>query len=236
MRTITLGVVTTLLAVGTAEAAIEISAARIEAGEIVVLGRVARANEKVTFEDRFEVVSGRDRRFTWRATYHPATCVVTVKSDPDVREIVIANCGQTGPKGDAGPKGEGGVAGVIGTTGSQGPAGPKGDKGEAAAAPRLAIGTVTEGASAAATLAGTPGEPVLNLVLPRPATPPATASTVLRVVSRSCQGQTACQAACEADEALLAAAPNPAERTLAAATWSGEAVPAEVRIVCGKTK
>lgn len=237
MRTITFGVVATLLAVGTAEAAIEISAARIESGELVVLGRVTRANEKVTFDDHFEVVSGRDRRFTWRAAYHPAKCVVTVKSDPDVRDIVIANCGQTGPKGDAGPKGEAGAAGAVGMAGPQGAVGPKGDKGEAAAAPRLAVGTVTEGASASATLAGTPAEPVLNLVLPKAATPPAAAATaVLRVVTKSCQGQASCQASCEADEALLTAAPNPAERTLAAATWSGEAVPAEVRIVCGKTK
>ncbi|MDC7788519.1 collagen-like protein [Rhodoplanes sp. TEM] len=210
MRTITMGVMASLLAVGTAEAAIEISAARIEAGEIVVIGRVTRPNEKVTFDDRFEVVSGKDRRFTWRAAYHPGDCTVTVKSEPDTRDIVVANCGQAGPKGDKGDRGEAGAPGAAGApgvagaagpqgpagpTGQQGPVGPKGDRGEAA-----------------------------------PAAAP------IRVVTKSCQGQAPCQASCEADEVLLTAVPNPGERTLVAATWAGETVPAEARLVCARTK
>ncbi|MFD2180989.1 collagen-like protein [Rhodoplanes azumiensis] len=221
MRTLTLGVMATLLAVGSAEAAIEISGARIEAGEIVVIGRVTRPNEKVTFDGKFEVVSGKDRRFTWRAAYHPGDCTVTVKSEPDTREIVIANCGQAGPKGDKGDKGDAGAPGAVGAagpagpTGQQGPvgpAGPKGDKGD-------------KGDKGEAGAAGPAGMAAA-----------ATAASMLRVVSKACQGQAPCQASCEADEVLLTAVPNPGERTLVAATWTGDAVPSEAKLVCAKTK
>lgn len=244
MRTITMGVVATLLAVGTADAAIEISAARIEAGEIVVLGRVTRPNEKVTFDDKFEVVSGKDRRFTWRATYHPGDCTVTVKSEPDTREIVVANCGQAGPKGDKGDrgdKGEAGAQGPAGMGGPQGPAGPTGAAGIAGApgpqgpagpagpaGPTGPVGPAGQkgdrGEAGAAGAAGTAGAAAMAAVAP------------LRLLAKTCQGQSPCRATCEADEALLVAVPDPTEKTLAAATWRGDTVPAEVRIVCGKAK
>ncbi|RAI45243.1 collagen-like protein [Rhodoplanes roseus] len=227
MRTITIGVVATLLAVGSAQAAIEISAARIEAGEIVVIGRVTRPNEKVTFDDRFEVVAGRDRRFAWRAAYHPGGCTVTVKSEPDVREIVIANCGQTGAKGDKGDKGDRGDAGAPGPIGAPGPVGAPGPAG-APGSQGPAGPAGPQGAAGPAGPKGDRGEPGQATSAPAPAMP-------LRVVTTSCQGQSPCQATCELDEVLLTALPNPAERTLVAASWTGEA-PAEVRLVCAKTK
>lgn len=229
-----MGVMASLLAVGTAEAAIEISAARIEAGEIVVLGRVTRPNEKVTFDDRFEVVSGKDRRFTWRAAYHPGDCTVTVKSEPDTRDIVIANCGQAGPKGDKGDRGEAGTPGaagapgMAGAAGPQGPAGPTGQQGPVGPAGQ-------QGPAGPAGPAGTAGPQ--GPVGPKGDRGEAvSAAAAIRVVTKSCQGQAPCQASCEADEVLLTAVPNSGERTLVAATWTGEAVPAEARLVCARTK
>lgn len=247
MRLIITGAALLIAGAGTAHAAIEISAARIEAGEIVVLGRVAKPNEKVTFDDRFEVVSGRDRRFVWRAAYHPGDCTVTVKSDPDVREIVIANCGQTGPKADKGERGEPGPKGDAGPAGPAGPAGERGaqgERGEPGTTPRLTIGTVTEGPAPGATITGSAAEPVLDIVLPRPAAaPPPTPAAptpvitpVLRAVTQACQGQAPCEASCGGDEALLAATPAPADRTFASARWTGGDIPAEARIVCGRLK
>ncbi|MBK5960894.1 hypothetical protein CCR97_22195 [Rhodoplanes elegans] len=225
MRTLTLGVMAALLAVGSAEAAIEISGARIEAGEIVVIGRVTRPNEKVTFDGKFEVVSGKDRRFTWRAAYHPGDCTVTVKSEPDTREIVIANCGQAGPKGDKGDAGAAGAPGAPGAVGAAGPAGPTGQQGPVGpAGPKGDKGD--KGEAGAAGAAGAAG----------PAGMAAAATALLRVVSKACQGQAPCQASCEADEVLLTAVPNPGERTLVAATWTGDAVPSEAKLVCAKTK
>jgi hypothetical protein len=98
--------------------------------------------------------------------------------------------GPQGPKGDVGPQGIQGIqgqqgpAGSAGPQGSVGPQGPKGDQGEpgvqgiqglkgdagpagpAGPANVLAIGTVTKGDTASATITGTPPNQVLNLVLP----------------------------------------------------------------------
>lgn len=259
MRSIMLGAALTLVTLGAADAAIQISTAKIEDGQLVISGRVAKANEKVTFDGRFDTMSRSNRRFTWKEVYHPADCTVTVKSADEEREVVIANCGQAGPKGDkgdagpqgaAGPKGDTGPAGTAGTASAAGPkgeAGPKGDpgakgeagpQGEPGPAAKLSIGTVTTGPKASATITGSAAEPVLNLVLPSApaaqaaATPAAT--PVLRAVTATCEGKTSCEAACDAGEALLTATPAPTEQMFAKARWSGDGLPSEARIVCGK--
>ncbi|RAI28576.1 hypothetical protein CH340_23530, partial [Rhodoplanes serenus] len=96
--------------------------------------------------------------------------------------------------------------GPQGRAGPPGPPGPPGPKGE-------------RGEAAA----------------PATATAP-TAAPLLRAVTRGCDGPGACRAACEADEVLITALPIPAERTLTAAAWTGERLPGEVSIVCGRTR
>ena len=81
-----------------------------------------------------------------------------------------------GPQGPQGPQGETGPAGATGPQGPQGEQGPKGDKGDkgdtgatgaTGPANTLAIGTVTKGTEAAATITGSAPNQTLNLVLPK---------------------------------------------------------------------
>ncbi len=69
--------------------------------------------------------------------------------------------GGVGPQGPAGAAGVAGVAGVAGATGATGSAGAAGP------ANTLAIGTVTSGSSASATITGSSPSQTLNLVLPK---------------------------------------------------------------------
>lgn len=74
-----------------------------------------------------------------------------------------------GIQGPTGPKGDKGDTGATGATGATGPQGPKGDKGDTGATPAFAIGTVSTlepGASATASITGTPENPILNLGIP----------------------------------------------------------------------
>lgn len=66
--------------------------------------------------------------------------------------------GATGPQGPQGPQG---------LTGPQGETGPQGATGATGPANTLAIGTVTKGAEAAATITGSAPNQTLNLVLPK---------------------------------------------------------------------
>lgn len=102
--------------------------ARIEAGDLRISGSVRKPNAIVVMDEDISIQADRRGRFVFRLPYRPGTCVVSLKSDEDEREAVIANCapeGQAGPKGDAGPMGQAGAQGQPGETG------PKGDKGEA---------------------------------------------------------------------------------------------------------
>jgi hypothetical protein len=83
--------------------------------------------------------------------------------------------GATGPQGASGPAGAQGLqgaAGATGATGSTGPVGPTGatgatgPSGSTGPANTLAIGTVSNGGSAAATITGTAPNQTLNLTLP----------------------------------------------------------------------
>lgn len=71
------------------------------------------------------------------------------------------------PRGDVGPQGVQGIQGVKGDKGDKGDTGDTGATGPAGPANTLAIGTVTSGASAAATITGTSPNQTLNLTLPK---------------------------------------------------------------------
>lgn len=77
--------------------------------------------------------------------------------------------GQTGPSltGPQGLKGDQGDQGLKGDKGDRGDRGFKGDRGDTGPANSLAIGTVTGGASAGATITGEAPEQTLSLVLPQ---------------------------------------------------------------------
>ncbi|MCJ2088438.1 collagen-like protein [Methylobacterium sp. E-005] len=100
--------------------------ARIEAGDLRISGSVRKPGAIVVLDDDISIQADRRGRFVFRLPYRPATCVVTLKSEPDEREAVVANCA---PEGPAGPPGPQGVAGPPGEPGAKGETGPKGDQG-----------------------------------------------------------------------------------------------------------
>ncbi len=92
-------------------AEIKISGARITEGQLWVLGQADELNTAVTLDDAFEQRTDGRGRFEFRVVYHPATCIVTVKTAAQAKQAVVANCGQAGPKGDPGPEGRPGPPG-----------------------------------------------------------------------------------------------------------------------------
>jgi hypothetical protein len=106
-----------------AAAQFEITAARIAAGDLNVMGSVEAPNTEVTLDDRFTATADAQGRFMFRITYHPATCMVELKAQAHRRCVVVASCGQMGPRGDPGPVGPPGNRGEIGPAGPPGPAG-----------------------------------------------------------------------------------------------------------------
>jgi hypothetical protein len=127
-----------------AEAAVQITDARISNGSLLISGRTDRPNQKVVIDGKSEVISGGNRRFVWAGSYFPENCTVRVQVEAESRDVVIANCGpkgdqgQPGPagpagsqgrQGEAGPAGPAGPAGAAGPPGPTGPVGPKGDAG-----------------------------------------------------------------------------------------------------------
>lgn len=106
--------------------------ARIEAGDLRISGSVRKPGAIVVLDDDISIQADRRGRFTFRLPYRPATCVVTLKAEPDEREAVVANCAPEGPPGPPGPQGAAGPPGETGPrgeTGAKGETGPKGDQG-----------------------------------------------------------------------------------------------------------
>ena len=196
--------------------------ARIEAGDLRVSGSVRKPGAIVVLDDDISIQADRRGRFVFRVPYRPATCVVTLKSEPDEREAVVANCapegppGPPGPQGAAGPPGETGAKGEAGTKGDQGPQGEMGPKGEMGprgeagpqgpAGPQGAPGPKGEpGETGISGLQGAPGPRGLS------GTPGGTgargeagATAVLRPVRKSdCAG--GCTVTCEGGETLVTA-------------------------------
>jgi hypothetical protein len=114
-----------------AHAEISISAARIAAGDLIVMGSVDAPDADVTLDELFTEKTDSRGRFVFRIAYHPATCIVELKARAHRRSVVIANCGQMGPRGEPGPVGPRGNPGEPGVPGPLGPMGPPGPPGEA---------------------------------------------------------------------------------------------------------
>ena len=169
--------------------------ARIEAGDLRISGSVRKPGAIVVLDDDIPVQADRRGRFTVRLPYRPSTCVVTLKSEPDEREAVVANCapegppGPPGPQGAAGPPGETGPRGDQGSKGDQGPKGDTGPQGEAG--PKGEIGSKGD--------AGPQGP-----VGPQGEAGPKGETSGLRPVRKSdCTG--GCTIACAAGETLVTA-------------------------------
>ncbi|WP_342108859.1 collagen-like protein [Methylobacterium sp. SI9] len=105
--------------------------ARIEAGDLRISGSVRKPGAIVVLDDDISIQADRRGRFVFRLPYRPSTCVVTLKSEPDEREAVVANCAPEGPPGPPGPQGVAGPPGETGAKGDQGPQGEMGPKGDA---------------------------------------------------------------------------------------------------------
>ena len=89
-----------IVTAGSALAEIRISGARITEGQLWVLGQADEANASISLDDAFEQRTDSRGRFEFRVVYHPATCIVTVKTAAQSQQAVVAGCGQAGPKGD----------------------------------------------------------------------------------------------------------------------------------------
>ena len=99
---------------GSALADITVSAARITEGLLWVIGDSDEPNARIVLDNAHEAATDRSGGFEFRVVYHPATCIVTLRTSSESRRAVVANCGQAGPKGEAGPAGQPGPAGPPG--------------------------------------------------------------------------------------------------------------------------
>lgn len=102
------------LAASSAQAEINVSVARISEGQLWVIGQVDEPNAVVTLDEGMEQTADGRGRFEFRVVYHPATCIVTIKTPAQIKRAVVAGCGQAGPKGDPGVAGPAGPPGPPG--------------------------------------------------------------------------------------------------------------------------
>jgi hypothetical protein len=126
-----------LISATPASALIKVDAAKITAGELWVLGSTDEENSEIVLDDRFARRTDARGRFEFSIVYHPASCVISLRTLTQVREVVVGECGQqgiqapgligpAGPTGSIGPRGERGPQGEMGITGEMGPPGPNG--------------------------------------------------------------------------------------------------------------
>ena len=92
---------------GSAHAEIFITTARISQGDLVIVGRIRRPREpkveiKISANKTVQVESTSTGGFRWIVPEFPSTCIVKITSGPDMREVVIQNCGLPGPAGQIG--------------------------------------------------------------------------------------------------------------------------------------
>jgi hypothetical protein len=214
------------ISTASANAAIETREVRITAGELVVKGRTAQANQQITLDGKFAAVSGANRTFEFRLAYHPASCMIGLQTEAETREAVVEGCGQRGPSGERGaagergPPGEKGMAGekgVAGERGQPGPAGPRGESGPSAPPNALSIGRVSVGPTASATISGNAPSQVLDLVLPK--ADAAVTDRGLRVVNVTCKTDQRCQLSCADGEMLLLGNVLSSRRSPGSAEW-----------------
>jgi hypothetical protein len=135
-----------------AAGSIDVDMAMIANGELKIFGRLAPPRmSSVLLDEKYDVRSDRDGRFSFQIPYHPETCIVTLRSESASRQAVVGYCSRphvvqvatappksapvtpaaNTPKGEVGPRGPQGVAGPQGPEGPQGERGAKGDPGPA---------------------------------------------------------------------------------------------------------
>ncbi len=74
--------------------------AMITNGELRVVGRLNPPHAaQLTLDDKGRAVAEKDGRFSFRLVYHPADCVVAIKSGTETRQAVVGFCGQRGLEG-----------------------------------------------------------------------------------------------------------------------------------------
>lgn len=218
-----------LLCATPVRAEIVVDQAMITAGELRVGGRLSPGRETtVLLDDAYKTQTLSDGRFFFRLTYHPATCMVTLKVGNENRQAVIGFCGQkgqAGAKGETsvekgqpgpqGPQGPQGLAGQQGPLGAQGPQGARGEpgavgRGEAGAAgpPGPAGPAGNDGSTGPIGVTGQIGPEGKAgqrgpMGVPGPVGPegrPGSMSSPLRVLVETCPAGGRCAARCGADE------------------------------------
>ncbi|GJE62127.1 collagen-like protein [Methylobacterium trifolii] len=184
--------------------------ARIEAGDLRISGSVRKGGAIVAMDDDISVMADKRGRFVFRLPYRPGTCVVTLKSEEDEREAVIANCapegqagakGDTGPTGEPGPKGEAGLQGPPGAPGPQGPAGIQGPAGAQGAAGPMGL----RGEAGAKGEPGTKGEAGPQGTAGPAGTASAPGPSPFRAVRTEACPSGGCELACAEGEVLVSA-------------------------------
>jgi hypothetical protein len=88
-----------------ASADIALADAHIGEGDLWIIGHADEPETEVTLDDSFTSRTDARGNFQFRIAYHPATCMVLVKTQRQQRAVVVANCGQRGPQGEPGPPG-----------------------------------------------------------------------------------------------------------------------------------
>lgn len=130
---------------------VKVEDAKITGGYLWVLGYTDEPDSEITLDGKFPQRTDAKGYFEFRVVYHPATCIATLRTAKQSRDVVVSNCGQqglqapgllgpagppgprgeVGPRGEAGPKGDMGAMGLPGPQGVIGPAGERGEPGPA---------------------------------------------------------------------------------------------------------
>jgi hypothetical protein len=115
-----------------AHADIKVEGAKITGGDLWIVGSVDEPDTEISLDGRFQRRTDIRGFFEFRVVYHPASCIATLRTPYQAREVVVGDCGQQGPRGERGPQGVGlaGPAGPAGLTGESGPKGEAGPRGE----------------------------------------------------------------------------------------------------------
>lgn len=111
-----------------AYADIKIQGAKITGGDLWVVGSINEPDTEITLDGQFQRRTDMRGNFEFRVIYHPATCIVTLRTPYQSRDVVVGDCGEQGPRGERGLQGVG-LVGPAGPAGLRGEAGPKGDVG-----------------------------------------------------------------------------------------------------------
>lgn len=110
--------------------AISIRTAKIDEGQVIVIGSRAARDAEIRWEGASVTKADAFGRFEFTADSLPPDCVGRLSDGSEEMNVVIQFCGKTGPKGDKGDKGDRGEKGERGDRGPQGEKGDRGEKGE----------------------------------------------------------------------------------------------------------